>query len=89
MNQTACNPKAIQDQFGRTEGQVAGIGKMIDEHRSCADVLQQVVAARASLQKLGIMLLQAEAAGCLPDNGEVNPKMKELEQVVAQLFKIT
>ena len=89
MSNIGCDPHAIKDQVNRTEGQVVGIGKMIDASRSCADVLQQVVAARASLQKLGIMLLEAEAAGCLGDTSEASPKMRELEQVVARLFKIT
>lgn len=89
MSTSSCDPKSIHDQFSRTEGQVLGLGKMISDKRSCAEVLQQVVAARASLQKLGIMLLEAEAAGCLGDTGEASPKVRELEQVVARLFKIT
>ncbi len=89
MSTLACNPAAIKGQLNRTEGQVIGIGKMVEANRSCSDVLQQIVAARASLQKLGIMLLEAEAAGCLGDAGEVSPKVRDLERAVAGLFKIT
>lgn len=89
MEKIGCDPKAIHDQLSRTEGQVTGIGKMVETGRSCAEVLQQIVAARASLQKLGIMLLEAEAAGCLGDSAEASPKVRELEQAVASLFKIT
>ena len=83
-----CNPQAVAQQFNRTEGQVAGVGRMIAERREATDVLQQIVAARASLQKLGIMLLQMEAQGCF-GNGEKNAKLKDLEKVVEGLFKIT
>ena len=82
-----CDPKAIKDQVRRTEGQVLSLGRMIDDTRPCAEVLQQIVAARASLSKLGTMLLEAEAQGCL---GEANTtQAKDLERVVPGLFKIT
>lgn len=88
MQKNICNPQIVNDQVNRMQGQVTGIGRMIDDGRSCAEILQQVVAARASLQKLGIMLLEAEAKGCL--DKEVSPaKLKDLEQVISQLFKIT
>jgi DNA-binding FrmR family transcriptional regulator len=86
--QTSCNPQAIKDQVKRTEGQVLGIGRMVDDSRSCAEVLQQIVAARASLQKLGIIILEAEAQGCLGKDSSP-AKLKDLEQVISQLFKIT
>ena len=82
-----CDPKAIKDQVHRTEGQVSSLEHMIDEGRPCGDVLQQIVAARASLSKLGTMLLEAEAEGCLGDSSA--PKVRDLEKVVSGLFKIT
>lgn len=89
MDKITCDQTKIFDQASRTEGQISGVAKMIKDGRSCSDVLQQIVAARANLQKLGIMLLEAEAAGCLGDGNGGAPKMKELEHVVANLFKIT
>lgn len=82
----SCDPQAIKDQAKRTEGQVLGIGRMIEAGRDCADVLQQVVAARANLQKLGTMLLEAEAQGCF---GAEPVKVQDLEKIVNGLFKIT
>ena len=83
-----CDPQAVTQQFNRTEGQVAGVGRMIAEKRDAMDILQQVVATRASLQKLGTMVLQMEAQGCFVI-GEKSAKMKDLEKVVEGLFKIT
>lgn len=83
-----CNIKDISDQYRRASGQVTSIGRMIDDKRDCAEVLQQIVAARASLARLGILLLEFEAKGCLqPVAGEV--EIKDLERIVAGLFKIT
>ena len=88
MSDNFCNPQLIKDQLSRTEGQVIGIGKMVDETRDCAEILQQIVAARASLAKLGSMLLQTEAQGCFGKSNS-SAKLKDLEKVVSQLFKIS
>ncbi|MBI5466075.1 MAG: metal-sensitive transcriptional regulator [Candidatus Kerfeldbacteria bacterium] len=85
----ACNPEDIKEQIGRTEGQVAGIRRMIETERDCSDILQQIVAARASLQKLGTMLLEAEAKGCIKSVGNSGDQVKNLEKIMSDLFKIT
>ncbi len=84
-----CDPQAISDQVKRTEGQVAGIGRMIEAKRDCSEVLQQIVAARASLQKLATVLLEAEAEGCFGGSGSNEAKVKDLEKIVSGLFKVT
>lgn len=43
----------------RIEGQVRGIGCMIDERRDCADILQQIAAARCALGEVALALLEA------------------------------
>ncbi|HAO81373.1 MAG TPA: hypothetical protein DHS36_00670 [Candidatus Veblenbacteria bacterium] len=87
MDNQSCDPKAIQDQLNRTEGQVLSLKKMYDDGRRCDELLQQIIAARASLSRLGTMLLEAEAQGCLGQTD--SPRFKDLEKTVAQLFKIT
>ena len=89
MYMNICDPKSIQDQAHRTEGQVQSIARMLSVQRDCSEVLQQIVAARASLSKLGSMLLQAEAQGCLGGEKLGEEKVKDLERVVQNLFKIS
>jgi len=84
-----CDPQAIKDQVKRTEGQVLGIGRMIEASRDCTEILQQIVAARASLQKLGTVLLEAEAEGCFGSGGDQAAKVQNLEKIVSNLFKLT
>jgi DNA-binding FrmR family transcriptional regulator len=43
----------------RIEGQVRGIGRMIDDQRDCADILQQIAAARCALGEVALALLEA------------------------------
>lgn len=86
---TECNPENIKKQLARTEGQVSGIERMIEAKRDCSDILQQIVAARASLQKLGTMVLEAEARGCFGTKICAEDNVQKLEKIVSNLFKIT
>ena len=49
----------------RIDGQVRGIGRMIDEDRYCIDILTQVAAVRSALDALGVELLEHHLHGCV------------------------
>ncbi len=49
----------------RIEGQVRGIQKMIEEDRYCVDILLQISAARAAIQKVGLSLFRSHTRGCV------------------------
>jgi DNA-binding FrmR family transcriptional regulator len=44
--------RVLLDRLARIEGQIRGISKMIQDHRPCDQVLMQVMAARAALEKV-------------------------------------
>ncbi|MFZ5391520.1 MAG: metal-sensitive transcriptional regulator [Patescibacteria group bacterium] len=81
-----CDLESIKKQVNRTQGQVNGIGQMIDSGRNCQEVIQQIAAARASLGKLATMLLEQEAKGCFGGDDDKD-KLKNLNEVVTNLFK--
>ncbi len=84
-----CDTKDISKQFNRLEGQIQGIGRMIQDKRDCLEVIQQIVAARAALERLARLLLEAEANGCFGGEANSSDKVKKLEKTITQLFKIT
>lgn len=43
----------------RLEGQVRGIGRMIEDDRYCLDVVQQVNAVTAGLREVSVLVLEA------------------------------
>jgi len=51
----------------RIQGQVTGILAMIDEGRSCRDVIQQIAAASRALDRAGLKLLVSQLQYCLED----------------------
>lgn len=57
--------KKLLQRLKRVEGQIRGIQRMIEEDQYCVDILIQVTAARAALDKVGLGLLEGHARGCL------------------------
>jgi DNA-binding FrmR family transcriptional regulator len=60
---------ATKDQLGtrlrRIEGQVRGIQKMVDEDRYCVDVLTQISAIQAALDKVALGLVDDHVRHCV------------------------
>lgn len=57
------------DRLARAEGQIRGIAGMVAEDRYCLDVLSQINAARAALDKVALGLLDGHARHCLTEGG--------------------
>jgi CsoR family transcriptional regulator, copper-sensing transcriptional repressor len=74
----------------RVEGQIKGIQKMMDEHRPCREVLTQIIAARSSLDNVGVQLFQREVGDCLqadgPHNGE---QVRQLQETIKLWSKLS
>ncbi len=55
----------LQRRLARIEGQVGGIRRMVDEDRYCIDVLTQIAAVQAALDKVALGLLDGHARTCV------------------------
>lgn len=79
----------LQGRLRRIEGQIRGIEKMIDEDRYCIDVLTQISAAQAALEKVALGLLDGHARSCvLPAEGQMQAdRTDELMAAVGRLVK--
>jgi DNA-binding FrmR family transcriptional regulator len=51
--------------LARIEGQVRGVARMVEEDRYCIDVVTQINAARAALDKVALGLLDGHVRHCL------------------------
>ncbi len=63
----------ILKRLKRAEGQVRGVARMVDEDTYCIDILTQINAAQAALDKIALELLREHARHCL-NNDAVLPK---------------
>ena len=59
----------LTKRLARIEGQIRGISKMVEDDRYCTDVLSQINAARAALDKVALGLLDGHARHCLAGGG--------------------
>ena len=55
----------VLDRLARIEGQIRGVSKMIQEQRPCDQVLMQVMAARAALEKVAATVVSSGIDECL------------------------
>lgn len=61
--------KKIRARVNRISGQVNGISKMVDDERYCLEILDQISAARAALDALGVELLTNHLRCCVIGHG--------------------
>ena len=74
----------------KISGQINGIDKMLDDGRYCVDVLQQILAARAALNKVALMIIEGHAksgvvAAIREDRADAS--IDELMKVLKQFTK--
>ncbi|HEX5742179.1 MAG TPA: metal-sensitive transcriptional regulator [Pilimelia sp.] len=80
----------LQARLRRIEGQVRGIGKMVDEDRYCIDVLTQISAVQAALDKVALGLLDGHARHCMHEGaqaGRADEMAGEMMAAVGRLMK--
>ena len=75
--------------LARVEGQIRGVTRMVEEDRYCIDVVTQIAAARAALEKVSLGLLDEHARHCMLGEGEApespDDQVKELMGAVGRL----
>lgn len=73
----------------RIEGQIKGIQKMMEERRPCREVLTQIIAARSSLDQVGIQIFQREVNECLQSGRNADSEqVRELQEAIKLWSKL-
>ncbi|MBU5590964.1 metal-sensitive transcriptional regulator [Clostridium sp. MSJ-4] len=81
--------KDIIVRLRRIEGQVKGIQNMVDREVCCKDMLVQIAAVRAAINKVGGLMLENYAINCmdLEESSENNEKIEELVSTLLMFLK--
>ncbi len=61
----SASKEQLQKRLARIEGQVRGISKMVEDNRYCIDILTQITAIQAALDKVALGLLDGHAHTCV------------------------
>jgi DNA-binding FrmR family transcriptional regulator len=79
---------AVLKRLRRIEGQVRGVERMVEENRYCIDVVTQVTAIQAALDKVALELLSDHAAHCVAGaEGDRQERTEELMAAVRRLLR--
>lgn len=81
------NKEKVLARLKRAEGQVRGVARMVEEDKYCIDILTQISAAQAALDKVALELLREHTKHCLAGNtdaGERDAKAEELISAVGR-----
>ena len=81
--------KKVIDRLSRIEGHIRGIKKMVEEDRDCPDLLHQLAAVKAALNKTGELILEDHIESCLVDaikDGSTEEYVKELKEAISKLI---
>lgn len=71
--------------LSRIEGQVRGVSRMIEEERYCIDILTQLRAIKAALNKVENEILKDHADHCVADaikSGDEAEQRKKLDELI-------
>jgi DNA-binding FrmR family transcriptional regulator len=69
------------------KGHITGIEKMMEEGKSCEEVLLQIAAVRSSIEKAGLMILEEHAVDCLFEELKDEEARDKLEKIVSTIIK--
>jgi len=82
------SPSTKQDlvnRLSRIEGQARGVQNMLDQGRSCQDVLHQLLAIRSAAHRATLLLVQDHALDCLRRADQSAPNEESVESFIRAL----
>ena len=78
----------IMKRLNRAAGQIAGIGRMVEDDKYCIDILTQISAVRAALDKVALELVEDHAKHCMAEEDPAikDTKAKELTDAIGRMM---
>jgi DNA-binding FrmR family transcriptional regulator len=73
--------------FGRIEGQVRGLARMVEDDRYCIDIVTQISAVRAALRRAEEEILRDHVAHCV-EGAIVSGNRAEQRRKIAELMDV-
>jgi DNA-binding FrmR family transcriptional regulator len=83
----AAAAEQIVQRLKSVEGHVRGIQKMVSDDAYCIDVLKQLKAVRAALDRVGHLALEAHLATCVAD-GLRDGDDAQRERVIGEILEV-
>jgi DNA-binding FrmR family transcriptional regulator len=84
--QEASEEDNILVRLRRIEGQVRGIQRMLTGDRECEEVLTQLMAARSSIDQVGLLMIERHIEKCLLKDLEDDPERLQRVKETLQMW---
>jgi len=84
-----CPKEDIVQRLKKIEGQVKGIQRMIEEDKYCVDILIQIAAARAAINKVGVKVFENHTRGCLKAAIDSKREDEIIDELIDVMVKFT
>lgn len=78
--------KTYVNRLSRVEGQIRGITKMIEEDRGCQDVVTQLTAVKAGIDKIITMMVTENLLQCVAKENTESQR-DQVEAALKLIFK--
>lgn len=80
--------RRIRNRLRRLKGQVSGIERMLEAHKSCDDILVQIAALKQAVNGVAAELLQAHMETCVMACVEAGEGKEALESLKGALSRV-
>lgn len=77
----------ILKRLRRIEGQVKGIQRMVENEQQCADILVQIAAVRAAINKVGGLILENYSKKCIVSAVDNELKGENIDNLIEIILK--
>jgi len=77
---------AARKRLNRIEGQVRGLGRMVEDDRYCIDIVTQIAAVRSALRRLEEEILRDHVGHCVEHavaSGNKADQRRKIEELMA------
>ncbi len=71
----------------KVEGQIRGIQKMVEQDRYCVDILNQISAAKAALDRVGLIILEDHTRGCVAEAMKTEDEARKIDELMLVIKK--
>lgn len=81
---------AVRKRLNRIEGQVRGLGRMVEDDRYCIDIVTQISAIRAALRRAEEEILRDHIAHCVEHaiaSGDKSDQRQKLAEIIEVLSR--
>jgi CsoR family transcriptional regulator, copper-sensing transcriptional repressor len=86
MRGYAASKDQLRKRLARVEGQIRGISRMVDDERYCIEIVTQINAARAALDKIALGIVDDHVRHCLRQPTDAEERADELMEAVGRML---